>query len=405
MDRIDFAAAGADPTGSDPVDDAFERVLADGVELRFGGGTYLVEGPLDVPHDDVALRGEGATLVPTDRTEHERLLRLTGDGVVVEGFEYDVTDCAYPPGVTVRAPNWALRRFVVRGEMNTRPHHEETGVKGRTAFRLATTDPDGAGLFEDVYLHEGCAPPGVADDRRAVLAVDDCVGALTLRRCWFERWAENTVYAQNVPGPLTVEDCFFRNTNVGSPRVGGDTTVRNCTVVKDGPVPLQGWWNREHGGGAGVRGCWVAGGDAEHGATGTVVVEGCDFHFTHPMGTRPPIALAPPSEETVVRDTRVRIDHASRPAIRLGADGETALTLDGVHVTQRTNGDTPAISLDGHVTEWGPLSGAVETDGRVSNVARVADAMATAGADRPDTTPPLPAPPAPGHVPSGRAGE
>ena len=196
-------------------------------------------------------------------------------------------------------------------------------VRGATDTNIGTNDPSDArtyfrlsaaagsrGLLQDCYFHEGACEPTEASNRRAIL-VESGKGDLVFNRCWFEHWAENTVYAKQPEGRMQIYNCFFRNTANGM-RLGGNSEVRNCVSIKDDEHPRQAWSNGTLQRGTNAEAVTPTNADAGiNSYDGTLTIADSDFSHRYEASSCGGAITAPqPCEGLDVRN--VRISYTSR---------------------------------------------------------------------------------------------
>ncbi|WP_458208761.1 hypothetical protein [Haladaptatus sp. NG-SE-30] len=393
---IDITENGADPKDNEPIDDVLADVLCDGATVEFPPGTYRVEC-IETDHDDLKLTGTNATLVPTNRQECTNVIDATGDGFVFDGFELDFREVAYPPRIDIQADNWQFSNVVVRGHCGT--NGKDMDIHGVSFMRPLVKSEDASGIIRDVYLHEGSGQPGKPSNRRALLVKNDHCGHLVLDRMWLEHWGENTFYGNNVQGKTTIKNSFFRNTNVGL-RVGGHTDIENCTFVKDGKVPKQGW-----SGSMLMRGIHIEG-DDDDAYPGCTTIDNCDFSFTHRHeSTDAPIVSHTPTQEICVSNCRLRYGgNRSSPIEVHCKDQLEKLTMENVHVENNSE-DHPAVGLYGKPKQFGTTSGVVGGENAKERDGPMYENLECGTPNAPKTEPPLLKPPAVGTTPNGRGGK
>lgn len=93
-------------------------------------------------------------------------------------------------------------------------------------------------VFNNVYL------PGSASgtDYMGIYATTSYSGRTVIQNCFIEHYADNALYlddaAKGGNGVMRIENCFARNNNIASYRVGTNgSVIRNCRSIVDGPVP------------------------------------------------------------------------------------------------------------------------------------------------------------------------
>lgn len=371
---INMQDAGADPTGEEPIDDVLRILADDETHLYFPEGQYRL-GEFSGDFQNLVLEGEGARILPKDRTTLWRLVDLWGEGNVIDGFVFDYRDTQLPPEVSIGGPGgWAFRNCTFLGT-------QKTNLERRGGFALLPTvaSESGEGVIENVYMHEGSAPPSGGDTRGGIWFGPGNEGTLRIDGVWMEGWAENTIYAHNSPGEVVIENSFFRNTNVAGTRIGGNTVLRNNTYVKTGPVPRQTHPERS---GRLMRGVWITGGRTEYGSAGSILIEDCDFYFTN--GNTTGSAIIQPQSidgDLAIRDCRIYQE--TDWAIRLNA--QETVSFENVHISGETENEAIFLHPDATVDT---ISGSVDTSGPVSNRSDISDRLTAEPATPPNTSPP-----------------
>lgn len=105
--RVDIADAGADPSGSERINETLRRVHGDGVEVHFPPGTYRLD-PLSLNGSDWSLVGHDATLVVPSVDDRDSL-SLGGSNWSVEGFTVDLPASGTAPATHLRGDGWTFR--------------------------------------------------------------------------------------------------------------------------------------------------------------------------------------------------------------------------------------------------------------------------------------------------------
>ncbi|WP_231186424.1 hypothetical protein [Haladaptatus sp. DYF46] len=414
MSIYNIVAEGADNDGNTPIDGVLEDVAEENATIIFPSGTYkLDELVVRSGVDDLKLIApNGARLVPGQSGDSIRWIDVYSQGFVMDGFELDMRNTPVPPFVRMNyeSGDWELKRLVTRGKVRAATDsnvRSNDSSEARTYFRLSAAEGT-RGLLQDCYFHEGACEPDEASNRRAIL-VESGKGELVFNRCWFELWAENTMYAKKLEGPMKVYNCFQRNTQNGM-RLGGNTEVRNCVSIKDDKHPIQAW-----SGGALQRGINAEGSnptDSSRGISsheGTLTIADCDFYHRYPESTcGGPITGPTPVARIDVQNVRISYQsHKSHDAIytlpgRMN-NGEIAnleyLRLRNIQV-ENDHPYTYAVSIDQTPDEWGEISGVLGGSGRQTDSSYVRDRVTTNGDPiPPNTQPPLLEPPELGQVP------
>lgn len=241
---------GADPTGEEPINDALDDAVDDDTKVVFPDGTYRIadngfhrwdfgSGVAGERVSNVAFVGRGDATLLAGPDIDNYILAIWGDDVRIEGFRIDETAEDTAVGLSHECTDrLVLRDITFEGVSDT---------FGTTKIGPAVTDPDGTALVEDVHITDGA----VGYSRHTGLwTFPEHAGELLIRRCSFEGLSDNAIYASPVgmdgrggQGTVGVENCFFRNNNVSSIRLGSPGSyAKNCTVVFDGYIPEYDEW-------------------------------------------------------------------------------------------------------------------------------------------------------------------
>ncbi len=414
MPTYNIVDQGADDTGGTAIDSVLSDLVGSNTTIVFPAGTYkLNELVVQSGTNNLELIApDGARLVPGISGDNVRWFDVSGNGFVLDGFELDMRNTPIPPYVRMNsnAGNWELRRLITRGKVRAATDSNigtNDSSDARTYFRLSSAEGT-RGLMQDCYFQDGACAPNEASNRRAVL-VESGSGELVFNRCWFELWAENTVYAKNPAGPMNIYSCFYRNTQNGF-RLGGNTEVRNCVSIKDGQHPRQAWSDGSLQRGVNCEATIptnLAGGIDSY--SGTLLISDCDFYHRYESAScGGAITGQVTCQRIVVDDTRVSYlstkDHdAIYTYDRQMSDGTPAnleyLELRNVDV--RNDHKSEYAVFIGQVPDtWGTVSGVLGGTGPQTNSDYISSHMTINGNPTPpNTRPPLPEPPAFGTIP------
>ena len=393
MRTYNIIEEGADDTGNTAIDSVLDDLVGEDTTIIFPSGTYkLNELILYSGVDNFRLIApHGARLIPGKSGDSVRWFDIYSQGFVLDGFELDMRDTAVPPYIRMNydSGDWELKRLITRGKVRAATDSNVgSGDSGeaRTYFRLSAAEGT-RGLLQDCYFHEGACEPTEASNRRAIL-VESGKGELVFNRCWFELWAENTIYAKKCEGPLRIYNCFQRNTQVGM-RLGGDTEVRNTVSIKDDVHPIQAWSGGSLQRGVNVEAtdpAWPSRGINSY--DGTLTIADSDFYHRYEHDTcGGAITAATPCERIVIKDTRISYNSTkNHDAIytRNGRmyDGKVAnlayLQLENIQV--RNDHDYKyAVSIGQEPDEWGTVSGTLGGDGPQTDSSYVENRVTTNG--------------------------
>lgn len=282
---IDIVEAGADPTGSDPIDPVLEEAAANDTLLQFPEGAYFLERWNFKDYSNLALVGDGATLVPPSGLQDYWLFGTNLRNFRFEGFGYDNSADKTAP----------ITLFFVTGGTNVVRDvaidgFREAGEKDH-GFEFSVQKADATLLVENVRMPDG------SSGGSAVYVHPESPGTLSFRDCHIEDWYEG-LYASAHSGPLSVIGGTYANSGIQQIRVGGSThgaTIRDATVRVDGPSHPE---QKEN-----LRGIWL-----KEGANG--VVENCDIRMTDLAGRSASAAIVIETQygNAIIRDTHIRTD-------------------------------------------------------------------------------------------------
>jgi Pectate lyase superfamily protein len=297
---------GADPTGEEPINEAMDAALGDGasnVKVIFPSGTYWVDGTLAYSNlDSVSLVGQGdVSIVPTEGYVGHTFI-LVGSDVAVSGFVFDYRKPETKASVLLTCDDGLLLKDVLfRGVRDVR-----AGMNH--CFYTTVTDPEGSGLVENVHCPDG-AKEMVRQGGTWVPNLH--AGRLLFKRCSFERFTDNALYASGVSndnqggqhGAVCVENCYFHNNNISSIRLGSpESYAKNSTVIVDdadgGPPPLY----PHLGGIVNARAVWLW-----YDFDGSI--KNCDIVIDHPKGSGILwYERENAGKSATVKNTRIQID-------------------------------------------------------------------------------------------------
>lgn len=310
---VNIVEAGADKSGSEPINDVLKEVHGDDVTVRFPPGTYRLD-PIRLSGSGWTLVGEGATLVVPSSANRD-YLGLEGSNWTFDGFTIDLSADGAAPTNYLRGTDWEFKNVEFAGQMSDPQYRGESDL-----LFPAVTESGATGLVENVSAMDGSADPGESSNRGLTWFGPNNKGKMIWRGCEFSGWANNTLYAAESAGPVLIEDCLFENTNVGV-RVGGNTVIRNCLWRQDGRVPTQRWTGDANG-----RGVWL---NSNGYVPGPIEITGCEFVMTGKDAVAA-ITSAHRVDDVTITDTRIaqRYDES---AIELPGDGAT--TIRNVSIT------------------------------------------------------------------------
>lgn len=320
---IDAESVGADPTGTQPVNDVIEMYAQPDTLLSFPAGTYRLD-PLKIEDvNDFAIASatsERATFVAPAGvcTDRPYLWFQEVSGVLFDGIDVDFTEDGAGGEV----------RFIADGDITVQNARFSGSCDGQIAiFRLDVINPGGRALVKNIAASHD-------DDRQltGIYVGHGHAGEVTFEDCDISEFTDNGLYAStpgldnNGNGPVHVVGGSYTNNNISNVRLGTTgSTARDVHIViesvPDGYQPnARGIRLRDRRGQL-VENCSVTMGKGVSESFGAIV-----SHGAHEGG--------------VVRNTAVNVDTEKVPAIhafRPDADDYDPLEFENVTVT----GDAP----------------------------------------------------------------
>jgi hypothetical protein len=325
---IDAESVGADPTGTQPVNDVIEMYAKPDTLLSFPAGTYRL--------DPLKLEGVGDFAIASASSERATFVAPAGvctdrpylwfkdvSGVLFDGIDVDFT--ADGAGGEVR--------FIADGDVTVQNARFSGSCDGQIAiFRIDVIDPDGRALVKNIAAEHD-------DDRQltGIYVGHEHAGEVTFEDCDISEFTDNGLYAStpglddNGNGPVHVVGGSYTNNNISNVRLGTTgSTARDVHVViesvPDGYQPnARGIRLRDRRGQI-VEDCSVTMGAGVSESFGAIV-----SHGAHEGG--------------LVRNTAVRVDTNEVPAIhafRPDRDDYEPLEFENVTVTGDASGSYAA---------------------------------------------------------------
>jgi hypothetical protein len=320
---------GADPTGSSPSDAAVEAATSEGTLVVFPPGEYHFEKRITwTGLNTLGYYGDGdVRFVPPDGY-NDTIMYIRAAEFLFEGIDIDIRAPNTVTGITVDGS----KRFVIEDVTQLgRGTHPDSEVQKFLKPIVSATD--GVGYIRNVTVEKGSSlgEYKAGKGRSCIFVGAEHVGTLKIQSCHFEEFGNNAIYASKTPGDVHVENCFLRNNNIASVRLGGVGSYVKDTVVEidinkytgpteglDSKLNMRGIWlehlNRNYGAGASIQGCSVSVADSRGASAGIVV--------NNEVGA------------VSITDTTVQVDADGIAGIirKSPNDGMSPITLDNVSV-------------------------------------------------------------------------
>ena len=328
--------AGADPNGSDPIDDVFEEYVADDTLLVFPDGEYQSGQFFSDSVTNfgmVAADGANPTIRPSapESDLGEYFLYFKGSDISIEGFTFDFTQDGYGGRVQI----------ISNGDLTMRDVTVEGDYPGESdAFRFDVRDANSTGIVENVHAKGGYG----GGSNKGIYVGRQHAGEIYLRNCSMQEFSGNGVYASNPgyssgnDGAVKIEGGYYANNNISNLRIGSTGSyIKQATVVVDKNPP------QEPGDPINSRGIRIRNRD-------DMLVEDCDV-VMEDGGSSGAIVFNTHGGSTTVRNTRVHVDSDSYDAAIYAKSpqdviGSTDLSFENVQITGGASGVPGATIYD-----------------------------------------------------------
>ncbi len=197
--------------------------------------------------------------IPVPSGQHKK--RVVKDGETFQNVLFDVTADGATASIAAKGGGWTIRNVGFKGVHDQEIVERDRGSKNIRISVLGV--PSGrSAQIENVYVGDGSI-----DGRGTGMYVGaNHAGTLTIRQCNIQGWADNGIYAdapgKSGNGAVQIEQCYAKNNNIASYRIGtGSSYVRDSVVhvdsypgTKQGPdttnggTNARGIWARRNGG-------------------------------------------------------------------------------------------------------------------------------------------------------------
>jgi len=331
---VNIVDAGADNTGSEPIDGVLDSVVTDGTTVVFPPGTYLMERELVKDNArNVGLVGTAGSAETTIRIEETFADAnifdfgtsggVAAEGITFKGFTVDMTAPGAGAGVF-----WSYCRddchfedVVIDGVVEG-PH---PAGKGEILVRMDIVNPDGTGVMKNLSAPHGSRYAGTGNPFTGIYVGGGHAGAITIEDCEISGVQDNGVYtsgAVQAGGYVNIRGGRYANNDVSNVRIGGATSlVENVTIVQnstDGMIFET------------PRGIYAR--------NGSCLVRNVDISYDTDDENAILVSSSPASRTVKFKNVNIRGSAAGKSAVRIV--GQTDCELDTVDVRQSgTNRD------------------------------------------------------------------
>ena len=239
-----------------------------------------------------------------------------GSGDTLENVLIDVTAKGASVSIRAHGSGWTIRNVGVKGTID---------VERPEKIIIPSVSSGGVGVIDGLYMGDGAITNGSTETSLGAIWVNATKhrGTLKVRNAHIGGWADNGLYGSgpayqlgpDAGGPVQIDNCYGRNNNISSFRVGTNGSyVRNTTVEhvcddanlarSEHPSPYgsRGIWLKDNGN-IPVSNCQVSvtgkytntGVIASHGASGSLkdsqVVGGVRGVSTANVGSKPTLSI------------------------------------------------------------------------------------------------------------------
>lgn len=321
---------GADPSGSEPINDALEKAADDGTLVVFPSGTYQFAGSVELTnYSTVGVLGDGDVTFVPPAGFNDRLIEIAyrTKNALIEGVTVDLSADDTTAGFRTEVSRRAVLQSI---SFEGRGTHPDADVVN--AFSIESTDTEAVTVIRDVNVPKGSSLAGYGGGkgRSAIWAGPGMKGTLRVVNCYFAEFGNNGVYASKTPGDVEVIDCLFENNNIASVRISGrGSFVRGTTIDLD----VSDYNGSTGGAGYNLRGIWTEQGSYDY--PSGVRVEGCDIRVVQTDGSAGGIVAGGSAKELVVEDSRVFVDEDETLGISRHSPDKSPnrLVVDNVSIT------------------------------------------------------------------------
>ncbi|MFC6733654.1 hypothetical protein [Haladaptatus sp. DYSN1] len=314
--RVNMVAAGADPSGEEPIDAVLDREAGDDTVLLFPPGTYKLG-------DEFALSGtENFSMVGIDGSQ-ATTLKIEGDfaasnmfnfgqsgsvavsGLTFQGFTIDMRGDGVGAGVF-----WIHCRDRLRvADVNVVGTRDDTGVpsgRGEFLMRADITEETGYGVVEGLTSLDGANDPSSGDPPTGIYSGALHNGTITYKDCSVVGYQDNGLYTSaagksQTESTVIVEGGYFANNDISNIRLGADNTY-----VTGARIEMTDDSGMRYGN---PRGLWVR--------RGNCVVDSCTVVYDE--GDSNAIEIASAAETVQMNNVKVEMN-TNEPALRVVAD-------------------------------------------------------------------------------------
>jgi hypothetical protein len=226
---------GADPTGSEPVDDAVKSAASADTLVMVPDGEYLFSDEVIIsPNGNVgflAKDGANPSFVAADGFNDYLINVVDLPEALFEGIDIDITKTGTTAGLRLSIHTTLHVQDV---EYVGRGTHPDSAVTN--ALTLELSDSDGEGIVRNVTALKGSAIGHYksGDGRVAVRIGRGTEGTIRIEDCHFEEFGNNALYTSRTPGTVEVVRGVYRNNNGSGVRIGGETSyVKDALIEVD----------------------------------------------------------------------------------------------------------------------------------------------------------------------------
>lgn len=243
--RVDLAEAGADRTGSEPIDEVLREHIEDDTKLVFPEGEYLLEGDSNgsmriTDAENVAFVGEdGATLKAPPNVNGSWFLVDQSRNVAFENIDVDVTANNAAPTLQFSVSTGLSVRDVEvigRGTRDGSRPGTSGNVPVGNAFMPSVRSSNGHGVIENVVAKTGgrIGTYNQGKGRVGVFVGREHRGTLRIVNSRLEEFPNNGIYGSRTTGVVQVVGGKYENNDISQVRIGSEGSyVRGATIRVD----------------------------------------------------------------------------------------------------------------------------------------------------------------------------
>lgn len=232
---VNIVEAGADNTGSEPIEDVLRDVAEDRTLVRFPSGEYRISGQVRLTnYSQFGMVGTDATIsvAPTNGYVFKLgTYRNPIDELEVEGFTADISE----DGAGGRLFELQAAESLGAYDLTVVGKHD---TPSRGPILVGLRNSSGEGVAENIDVSDGGEDVSGGNGGTGILVSHYHEGVVTIRNPQVGPFPDNGIYCSSDQGEVHVEGGSIVNTNVAGIRIDGDTgSIDGTEFTYDESIP------------------------------------------------------------------------------------------------------------------------------------------------------------------------